>query len=183
MGHSRGLRSGTRFMFSRKFGQQGRFPLSIYLGVNKTEILAGQKDPKLTIKPLRMGDYVDIYANAAIHKGMPHKWYHGRTGIVYNVAKRAVGVEVNKVIRGRIEKKRVNIRIEHVHRSTCREDFLSRVKRNDEVKRVAKSKGQRVPIEQIKRFPQGPKAGFVVQAKSAHGLPVTLTPQPFDDML
>jgi hypothetical protein len=29
-----------------------------------------------------------------IHKGMPHKTYHGRTGIVFNVAKKAVGVEV-----------------------------------------------------------------------------------------
>ncbi len=130
-----------------------------------------------------MGDYVDIVANAGIHSGLPYKWYHGRTGIVYNVAKRAVGIEVNKVVRGRVEKKRVNIRIEHVRRSTCREDFLARVKRNDEVKRAAKAKNQKAPIEQIKRFPQGPKAGFVVKAQSAHGLPVTLTPQPFDDML
>jgi large subunit ribosomal protein L21e len=45
----------------------------------------------------QVGDYVDIVANATIHKGMPHKFYQGRTGIVYNVSKRAVGVEVNKV--------------------------------------------------------------------------------------
>lgn len=30
---------------------------------------------------------------------MPHKVYHGRTGIVWNVTKRAVGVEVNKQVR------------------------------------------------------------------------------------
>ncbi|PNX70123.1 hypothetical protein L195_g057112, partial [Trifolium pratense] len=27
---------------------------------------------------------------------MPHKFYHGRTGRVWNVTKRAIGVEVNK---------------------------------------------------------------------------------------
>ena len=30
---------------------------------------------------------------------MPHKVYHGRTGIVWNVTKRAVGVEVNKQVK------------------------------------------------------------------------------------
>ena len=29
---------------------------------------------------------------------MPHKVYHGRTGIVWNITKRAVGVEVNKQV-------------------------------------------------------------------------------------
>ena len=30
---------------------------------------------------------------------MPHKTYHGRTGIVFNVTRRALGVEVNKQAR------------------------------------------------------------------------------------
>lgn len=29
---------------------------------------------------------------------MPHKVYHGRTGVIWNVTKRAVGVEVNKQV-------------------------------------------------------------------------------------
>jgi large subunit ribosomal protein L21e len=29
---------------------------------------------------------------------MPHKFYHGRTGIVWNVSKRAVGVVINKQV-------------------------------------------------------------------------------------
>ena len=29
---------------------------------------------------------------------MPHKVYHGRTGVVWNVTKRSVGVEVNKQV-------------------------------------------------------------------------------------
>jgi ribosomal protein L21E len=31
---------------------------------------------------------------------MPHKWYAGKTGIVWNVTKRAVGVEINKIVSG-----------------------------------------------------------------------------------
>ncbi|CAL9091114.1 unnamed protein product [Musa textilis] len=31
---------------------------------------------------------------------MPHKFYHGRTGKVWNVTKRAIGVEINKQVRG-----------------------------------------------------------------------------------
>jgi ribosomal protein L21E len=30
---------------------------------------------------------------------MAFKWYHGKTGVVWNVTKRAVGVEVNKTVR------------------------------------------------------------------------------------
>jgi large subunit ribosomal protein L21e len=48
-----------------------------------------------------VGDYVDIKVNAAVHKGMPFKFYHGRTGIVWNVTKRALGVELNKVVSSR----------------------------------------------------------------------------------
>ena len=33
-----------------------------------------------------------VKANGAIHKGMPYKAYHGRTGQVYNVAKHSLGV-------------------------------------------------------------------------------------------
>lgn len=29
-------------------------------------------------------------------QGMPFKWYQGKTGVVWNVTKRALGVEINK---------------------------------------------------------------------------------------
>ena len=113
----------------------------------------------------------------------PPRYYHGRTGIVYNVAKRAVGVEVNKVIRNRVEKKRVNIRIEHIRPSKCRTDFLARVQRVDKIKRDAKKKGEKVPIGLIKRFPAAPKAGYVVSAKDSKNLPKMQAAVAFDDML
>ena len=47
----------------------------------------------------KVGDIVDVKGHGAFHKGMPHKFYHGKTGRVFNVTKRAVGVIVNKQIR------------------------------------------------------------------------------------
>lgn len=38
-------------------------------------------------------------ALVSLLQGMPHKFYHGKTGIVWNVTKRAVGVELLKQVR------------------------------------------------------------------------------------
>lgn len=46
---------------------------------------------------------MDIKCNPSIHKGMPFKFYHGRTGVVFNVTKTSVGVRVNKQVSGAIE--------------------------------------------------------------------------------
>ena len=51
------------------------------------------------LKVYKVGDIVDIKGNGAFHKGMPYKFYHGKTGRVFNVTKRAVGVIVNKQVR------------------------------------------------------------------------------------
>ncbi|CAM9942944.1 unnamed protein product [Phaeothamnion confervicola] len=80
MPHSFGYRARTRDMFSRGFRKSGVNPLSQYMIAYK------------------IGDYVDIKVNPSIHKGMPFKSYHGRTGIVYNVTKRALGLRVNKLV-------------------------------------------------------------------------------------
>lgn len=75
-----GVRSRTRDLFSRPFRKKGYIPLTTYL------------------RTYRIGEFVDIKVNGAVHKGMPHKFYHGRTGRVWNVTKRAIGVEVNKQV-------------------------------------------------------------------------------------
>eukprot|EP00658_Telonema_sp_P-2_P081677 TRINITY_DN844_c0_g1_i4.p2 TRINITY_DN844_c0_g1~~TRINITY_DN844_c0_g1_i4.p2 ORF type:complete len:182 (-),score=53.76 TRINITY_DN844_c0_g1_i4:30-575(-) len=103
---SEGYRCCTRDMFSRPFRARGMPNLSTYL-VN-----------------FKVGDYVDIKANSAIQQGMPHKTYHGRTGIVWNVTKRAVGVLVNKQVGGRVMAKKIHVRVEHVTPSACRKQFL-----------------------------------------------------------
>merc|ERR1711902_194433 len=53
------------------------------------------------------GEIVDIKGCGAFQKGMPHKSYHGKTGRVFNVTKHAVGVVVNKRVRGKILAKRI----------------------------------------------------------------------------
>jgi large subunit ribosomal protein L21e len=45
---------------------------------------------------------------------MPYKFYHGRTGRVWNVTPRAIGVVVNKKIGNRLIAKRLHVRLEHV---------------------------------------------------------------------
>ena len=88
-----------------------------------------------------VGDYVDIITNGAIHKGMPQKYYHGKTGVVFNITKTSVGVVINKKVRSRLIPKRIHIRIEHVRKSQSREAFVARVRQNDKLKEEAKKKG------------------------------------------
>ena len=58
-------------------------------------------DARADLRPesAQIGDYVDIKVNPAQQKGMPYLAYQGRTGVVWNVTPRAVGVEVNKQVR------------------------------------------------------------------------------------
>lgn len=55
---------------------------------------------------------------------MPHKVYHGKTGVVYNVTRHALGVVVNKRIKNRVLAKKINIRVEHLKHSKSRSEFL-----------------------------------------------------------
>ncbi len=170
-------------------------------------------------------------------------------------------------VRSRIIRKRINVRVEHIRQSKCRQDFLDRVKRNEDIKRQAKESGstclrwrccprpdpppppaaaaaaaaaatcarwefggsmgvfpvrsafsrhhasafagsrprppcglplrpacafvfvlapslcagaEKVAQNQIKREPILPKAGYIVKAGSATGLPIVMRPKPFD---
>eukprot|EP01139_Manchomonas_bermudensis_P023291 Amastigsp_a840985_17343.p2 type:complete len:158 gc:universal Amastigsp_a840985_17343:510-37(-) len=156
MGHY-GYRAKTRHLFKRDFRANGMIGLSKYLTTYK------------------VGQYVDIKGNGSIQKGMPHKTYHGRTGIVYNVTQRGLGIEVQKVVRNKILKKRISIRIEHVHPSKCRDDFLARVKVNDAKKAAAAKAGTTV---NTKRTPILPRAGFIVRNKNVK----TIAAQPYEDL-
>jgi hypothetical protein len=55
-----GLRARTRDLFSRGFRQKGFIPLTTYL------------------RSYKVGDYVDVKVNSAVHKGMPFKYYHDK---------------------------------------------------------------------------------------------------------
>ncbi|KAF8357492.1 rpl-21 [Pristionchus pacificus] len=160
MVNSKGIRRGTRYMFARDFRKHGVEHLSTYY------------------RTYRRGDIVDIKANGAFQKGMPFKVYHGRTGRVFNVTKHAVGVIVNKRVRTRVIPKRINVRIEHIKPSTCRADFLNRVKNNDRVKHAAKESGERVPQALLKRQPKAPATAHLVKTKN--NKPELLAPLRFE---
>jgi len=146
MPHSFGYRAHTRHLFARKFGEHGQIKLSTYL------------------QTYRVGDLVDICGNGAVQKGMPHKYYHGKTGVVWNVTPRAIGVELNKLHRNRIIKKRIHVRVEHLHKSKSRSDFLRRVIENERIKKEAKANGLKNYV--VKRLPVGPRpAAHIKQAK------------------
>merc|ERR1711981_475168 len=143
MTNAHGKRRGTRYMFSKEFRNKGMPGLSTYMHVYKR------------------GDIVDIKGNGAIQKGMPHKVYHGKTGRVYNVTQHAVGVIVNKRVRGDIIAKRINLRVEH---AKSRLGFINRVHKNEET-RKANLKSDNKPV--LKRIPVQPRKAHVVKAKRA----------------
>ncbi|KAI1115538.1 60S ribosomal protein L21 [Nemania sp. NC0429] len=157
MGHAAGLRAGTRYAFSRDFRKKGFIRLSTYL------------------QQYKVGDIVDLRVNGAVQKGMPHKVYHGKTGVVFNVAKSAVGVIIYKKVGNRYLEKRLNVRIEHVTHSRSREDFIKRVKANAAAKKEAKEKG--ITVE-VKRQPAKPRDARTVSLKDNH--PETVVPLAYE---
>jgi len=119
----------------------------------------------------KIGQIVDIKADGAIHKGMPHKYYHGKTGVVWNVTPRAVGVEVNKQIGNRIIRKRIHLRIEHVKHSRSKEDFVKRVQENEVKKREAKAAANKNAKRLVlKREPTQPRTGGHISGASVETL-------------
>jgi large subunit ribosomal protein L21e len=110
MTHSYGYKSKTRHLFAKKFRKHGVPPVSTLL------------------RTYKVGQYVDVVADPSVRAGMPHKYYHGRTGIIWNVTPRGVGVIVNKPVRNRILRKRICVRAEHVRPSACRAAFVAKQK-------------------------------------------------------
>ena len=116
-----------------------------------------------------------------------------RTGIIYNVTPSAVGIIINKVVGNRYIEKRVNIRVEHIRHSKCRQEFLDRVKRNHDAHAEAKAKGgeyccmvvlrlypdirlaERV---NLKRKPVLPRGAATISIKD--NAPQTMTPVPYE---
>lgn len=158
-----GYRSCTRDLFSKKSKDKGYNP-------NLTTFL----------RQYKVGDCVDVVANSGQQKGMPHKFYHGRTGIVWNVTRRAIGVEINKVHRQRQLVKRIHVRVEHLRPSKSKTGHLDRVKSNEAKKKAAKASGTPCPAFELKRQPAGPRDGFLLTLENTCEEKVhTLTPVPY----
>jgi large subunit ribosomal protein L21e len=158
MPHSFGYRAATRTLFKKAFRTNGRCNTSTYL------------------RTFKRGDYVDIKVDSSIHKGMPHKYYHGRTGVIFNVNKRAVGVTVKKLVNGRIIKKNIHVALPHVHASKCQDEIIRRVKENEAAKVAAKASGSKVSL---KRENTLPKAGHAYTPVDM----TTIRAQPYIDLV
>jgi large subunit ribosomal protein L21e len=161
MPHSFGQRARTRDMFAKAFRTNGVIPLSTYMTSYK------------------VGDYVDLKVNPTIHKGMPFKYYHGRTGVVYNVTKRAVGVRVNKKNNGKVIEKRIHCRVEHCHPSKCKDDWKMRIRSNEATKKAVREAGSEK--KNLKRLPTQPKKGFFLEMEGK--TPETIQALPFVDLM
>jgi large subunit ribosomal protein L21e len=105
----------------------------------------------------------------------PYKVYHGKTGVIYNVTKSAVGVILYKQVGNRYIEKRINVRIEHVRLSRSREEFLVRVKENAAKKKKAKEEGVHM---HLKRQPAMPRGSRTVSAKD--NKPESIAPIAYD---
>ena len=136
MTHTKGFRRRTRDKFARPFKRTGSIRMTNYL------------------TKYRVGDYVDIIVDGSQHKGMPFKYYHGRTGRVFNINPRAIGVEIQKEVGSRYINKRVHVRLEHIRKSKCRDGFIDRIKVNDEKKRVANKEGKRISTKRLVGHPR-----------------------------
>lgn len=75
--------------------------------------------------------------------------------------------------------KRVNLRVEHVRHSKCRQEFLNRVKANAAAKAEAKASGQHISL---KRQPAQPRTAHTIKITAAIK-PETLTPIPYDTLI
>ena len=134
-----GYRAGTRSKFSKPFRRRGAIRMKNYLQKHK------------------VGDYVDVIVDGAIHKGMPHHLYHGRTGRIFNVAPRSIGVTIFKQVRNRLEQKRINVRVEHIRKSDCRTKFLENVRKNDLLRNEANKNKKTLNLKRVPQLPQNSK--------------------------
>ena len=146
-------------MFSRPFRKYGVVPLATYMRIYKK------------------GGIVDIKGMGTVQKGMPHTCSHGKTGRVYNVTQHAVGIVINKQVKGKILAKRINVRTEHVKHSKSRDSFLKHVKENYQKKKEAKEKGAWV---QLKCQPAPPREAHFVRTNGKE--PELLESIPYEFM-
>ena len=70
------------------------------------------------------------------------EYYHGKTRGADSVSQHAVGITVNKQVKGKFPAKRINVPFEGIKHSKSGENFLKLVKENDQKKKKAKEKGK-----------------------------------------
>jgi len=148
----RGYRAKSRHVFKKK--------------------VSGMPKPSKYLQVYKLGDYVTIMMDSAIHKGMAHRIYHGKTGVVWNITQRSVGVLLKKKVGNRYRTKKLHVRIEHVRHSGCRKDFIQRCHFNADYRKKHKLDPKKYPKRCLKRQPKGPDPECVVTVKKITDLKI-----------
>lgn len=150
---SNGYRRRTRCLFKKDYKKNGNPTLT------------------KTLQQFKVGDLVDIKVDPSVVKGMPHKYYHGKTGRVFNVNNRSVGIILYRNVGYKLIERHITARVEHLTLSRSNEDTK---------KRYAEYAAQRLVnpnAKPIKRQPAGPKQAVTVSLKN--NTPVEVKVQKF----
>ncbi|ELA41026.1 uncharacterized protein VICG_01908 [Vittaforma corneae ATCC 50505] len=106
---------------------------------------------------------------------MPHKYYHGKTGIIYNVNPRSYGVIFYRRVGGKYIERVMHIRPEHLTLSRSMEDMKNRQKKYAEQVKEASKSGMKVRPEKI--LPKGPRPAFTLSLKN--NTPIQVSEKPY----
>ncbi|KAI5169146.1 large subunit ribosomal protein L21e [Pancytospora epiphaga] len=143
---SNGFRRGTRKLFAKRFKQHG------------------QPHVGKILQKFYVGDFVDCKVDSSVVKGMPHKYYHGKTGVVYNANPHSYGVIFQRRVGGKYIERTMHIRVEHLTKSRCNEDAKRRY--SEYTKKLLEARANNTEFVPIKRMPEGPKPAFSVSRKN-----------------
>jgi len=141
----------------------------------------GKKEPAPAtyLRIFKKGDIVDIKGDGSVHKGMPHKYYHGKTGLVWSVTPRALGVLLNKPVGNKLVRKKIYVRIEHCRHSKSAAMFEARKKRIAAERIALKKSNTPVPRDYFKNKPEGPRKACMIKRPFVE----TITPVPYAGIL
>ncbi|XP_040582589.1 uncharacterized protein [Lepeophtheirus salmonis] len=140
MVQSHGFRRKTRTLLRKGYGKKG-LP-----GISKN------------LQVFKKGEHVDCVINSSVHKGMPHKTYHGRTGKIVVVNETTITVLFLVRVGNKVEERAINMRAEHLRKSRCNLWLIKRQKMINELRETAKSERTSFIVPKIK--PQGPRKSF-----------------------
>mmetsp|Transcript_57991 Transcript_57991/g.92120 ORF Transcript_57991/g.92120 Transcript_57991/m.92120 type:complete len:164 (-) Transcript_57991:485-976(-) len=136
----------------------------------------GMPKPSRLLRVFKLGEYVTIKMDPAIHKGMAHRIYHGKTGVVWNVTRNAIGVLVKKKVGNRYRTKKLTVRVEHVKPSGCRKDFLQRCRFNSNYCKNHKADPKKYPRRELRRTPKGPDPACLVDVAKTQIIDLKIQP-------
>lgn len=157
MGSSNGFRRKTRKLLKKAFKTRG---MPSFTAISQC---------------FHRGDYVDCFINPSVHKGMPHKRFHGKTGRVLDVNIRSYICVFYIRKGGEYREQIVTIRNEHLRKSRCDESYRKRFEQNYLLKMECEREGKEfVPISTAV---EGPRQEFIINLENNE--PIELKNRPY----